>query len=603
MKRAAALVSLACAAGGALAAAPANAPASVVAAPAAGCVRAALDARTMLFGGAEGRFAVLDGAGRPVPYALQRPPAGWIAARVVGVAEDAAWRRLTLDVGTAPARHARASLEFAQPMIAAGCRVEGSDDLRTWTPLGAGDLFRLGDGDGLNKSTLSYAPTTARYLRIAVPRVAGFPELRGAAVEAIPFDVADRPAAPVAAAARAGFADSAYLDLGDGAAAPATLELEGARGGRLYLVERGRFRPLGDVAGASGAVGVPAGARLLRFDGPDAARVKGRLRFEPRWILFEAAAASRPYTIVPAAVAASEDAPALDPATCQGTIAAAGAVAPGEVPWPTPPASATRLAAFAKPPRPRDAWPIASAARPGEVALLPLPAELLAPLGRSRRDLLVLAGDRLVPAERSEADAPSAVGAAATVSAGGKAESLPLGDDRTLIAQLELTAPAGSSGTAEVRYREEARLGAPTGRSFAGGASWRCGASPCAAFVDLDPPPGTAAIEVAAQGDGAPVLSARLWRRDDAMLFVWPAEGNVRLASGLERPPSGAADSSAARRALAGRPTVAATLDLAPSKRAAESGARVGRLALVAALALAGAALLVVLLRAMRKTS
>ena len=600
MKPGALLAFLACSAGAAFAAAPADAPAGVVAAPAAGCARAALDAWTLRLGGAEGRFAVLDGSGRPAPFALQKPQAGWVAARVVAVAEDAAARRLTLDVGPAPARHARAALEFAQPMIATGCRVEGSDDLRAWTPLGAGDLYRLGDGDGLNKSTLTYAPTKARYLRIAVPRVAGFPELRGAAVEALPFEAADRPVAPVAAAARAGFADSAYLDLGGGAAAPATLEIEGSRGGRLYLVERGRFRPLGEIAGASGAIDVPAGARLLRFDGPDAARVKARLRYEPRWVLFRAAAASRPYTIAPAAVAA-DDAPALDPAGCEGTIVATGAVAPGELPWPTPSESAARLLPFTAPPRPREAWPILSAARPGEVALLPLPAELLAPLGSPRRDLAVLAGERLAPSATLEADAPVAAGAAATLGAGGRAEILRLGDDRTLIAQLELTAPSGSSGTVEVRYRDEARLGAPTARSLAGAASWRCGASACAAFVDLDPPPGAAAIEVEARGSDAPVLSARLWRRDSALVFVWPAEGSVRLARGLDRSPFGAADAAAVKRALSGRPRVAATLDLAPSKRAAESGARVGRVALIAALALAGVALLAVLLRALRK--
>lgn len=129
-----------------------------------------------------------DPDGREVPYRLlsRTEGGGPVEARVLALSEGTAGWLVEFDLGPAVPLHRSFRFEFANRAVASGCNLEGSADRAEWVPLAQGDLFRLGESEGLSTTTLAYPVSSARYLRLLWPRGAGYPDVRRAEVEPAP---------------------------------------------------------------------------------------------------------------------------------------------------------------------------------------------------------------------------------------------------------------------------------------------------------------------------------------------------------------------------------------------------------------------------------
>lgn len=171
----------------------------------AGWVRVTLDVGTQSHLAPDGRdLRVRAPDGSEVPFAIRdpEPAAPPVEGRVVGVAAEAAGWWVVVDAGERPARHSGITFEFANRVAAPGVRLEASDDGADWRPAASGDLFRLGEAEGLWQNTLRYADSDARYLRLWWPAVAGYPSVRRIAIlpaARTPAPAATVPFAPVEA--------------------------------------------------------------------------------------------------------------------------------------------------------------------------------------------------------------------------------------------------------------------------------------------------------------------------------------------------------------------------------------------------------------------
>ena len=153
--------------------------------PAAGWVRVPLDLAALRHIGLASSLRITAPTGEDLP----RWTAPWSDDRerrpvkVLGVGKEGRGWTLRLDVGPEPLVHERLLLDFARLTDVPDVALEASQDGKSWEPLVAGDLFRLGSGEGLARTSLLYPATSARYLRLFWPAQAGFPELRGVLVE------------------------------------------------------------------------------------------------------------------------------------------------------------------------------------------------------------------------------------------------------------------------------------------------------------------------------------------------------------------------------------------------------------------------------------
>ncbi|MES1211749.1 MAG: DUF3999 family protein, partial [Acidobacteriota bacterium] len=92
---------------------------------------------------------------------------------------------LLLDTGAEPAPHERLFFALAEMTAAPSVRLDGSTDSKSWHPLATGDMFRIGEREGLQQISLSYPSTEDRYLRLAWPQAAGFPRVEAVEVETV----------------------------------------------------------------------------------------------------------------------------------------------------------------------------------------------------------------------------------------------------------------------------------------------------------------------------------------------------------------------------------------------------------------------------------
>ncbi|HEY6320857.1 MAG TPA: hypothetical protein VJA16_04795, partial [Thermoanaerobaculia bacterium] len=122
--------------------------------PAAGWVRVPLDLAALRHIGLASSLRVTA----PTGEELQRWTAPWSAdgerraVKVLEVAKgDRGWT-LRLDAGPEPLVHERLLLDFARLATVPDVALDASQDGKSWEPLVAGDLFRLGSGEGLART-------------------------------------------------------------------------------------------------------------------------------------------------------------------------------------------------------------------------------------------------------------------------------------------------------------------------------------------------------------------------------------------------------------------------------------------------------------------
>lgn len=541
----------------------------------------------------EAYWAVLDPAGRPLPHLVMTPQSGDIPVAATTVDESPDGWSIVFDLGPVPLVHDGITLELTG-RAAVRCALDAGDDRRTWTPLAQGGVFRLGDGASLAKGTIEYPLSRARFVRVRWPRAAGLPELSKATVRA-------REWTPPAGAALAGRERASTAD-GDGAVdlgAPDLVvstfagltadALTGALAGH-----DGHWRPA-SFPWRAGAF------RLRRMAGRPVTAV-----IEPTWLMFRATA---PATFRITAGSAPrlaesgwEDARIVD-------------VAPGPAQPLEPPAltdASTALVSIERLPRRWSSWPITFGARdpaPAEVVRVDLPEGIFEPGIADEFVRPAVGRDRVVPFALAREPRPRRVlsdPAREALADGRVAVALPRAAGALTQIELALDAPEGPRVAREVTvhlsYRAVTRPGAPENDVPGATQTVRCGETgPCHALFDLAPPPVASAAVFAVEPREVRITAASLWARRSALVFAWPARGDVRIVSGFDPLNARAPQVVAVRAQVLARKARSGTLDLAGTAEEGRRTDRAVRVAVFASIVLVGAVLLFVLARSLRR--
>jgi hypothetical protein len=574
--------------------------------PAAGWVRIPLDLAALRHIGLASSLRITSPTGEEVPRwtapfvddSERRP------VKVLEVAKDGRGWTLRLDVGPEPLVHERLLLDFARLATAPDVALDASQDGKTWEPLVAGDLFRLGEAEGLARTSLLYPATSARYLRLSWPAQAGFPELRGVVVE---------PTAPGrsltitsrSSPCRGGPSTAAVvcrLPLPAAGLVVRRLTVELAAGANvgygLYQPRQGAWQPLGEGVwrGARSARHVIALAgeplagdhlRLELFGAPadPLPRLLGHsFDVAVDTLLFHAEAPGR-YTLsyggvpLPGKGAAQPDAKSV----------AAGVEAAWIVPGPeeearTAPLPAAAPGATLAREGFRAAWAVtAGGAAAGDLVRLALPDAVYAQARADLGDLRLVAGNRQIPyvlwtppdpvpvVERADLRPEAEKGRHySRIEVYLPADGLP-------VTQIRLTAPPSPlRRPVGVRYPDTAPPGlAAREERLMARSSWECLPEPPLPCRLALPLAGRAPRHLTlrfADGDNSPLptVDVAAWRRGDVLLFAWPGlgpdqgpgRGKVQLLAGAPNLKAPVYDLAALAEALPARPSQVAELDL-----------------------------------------
>ena len=566
--------------------------------PATGWVRVPLDLAALRHLGLPGSLRVTAPGGEEVPRwaAPFVPDSERRPVKVQEVAKDERGWTLRLDTGPEPLVHERLLLDLARLTTAPDVTLDASQDGKSWEPLVAGDLFRLGRGEGLARTSLLYPATSARYLRLSWPAQAGFPELRGVMVE---------PASP----GRSLTVTSPDTPCREGAS-PATLVCRlplpatgqtvrrltvevaagTATGFRLDQPRQGAWRPLAEGVwrGARSARHViPLGGeplpcdslRLELYAAPGAAAprlLRHSFDLAVDTVLFYAETPGR-YTLSYGGV------PPPGPGAAQpdASSVAAGVEAAWIVPGPEEEARPAPLPAAAVPgaglggERFRAVWAVtAGGAAPGDMVRLALPDVVYAQARPDLGDLRLAAANRQIPYVRWTPPDPMPVIERADLrpeAEKGRRYSrieVYLPGIGLPVTQVQLTAPPSPlRRPIGVRYPDPGPPGlAAREERLVAHDTWECLPEPPLPCRLALPLPGPAPRHLTlrfADGDNSPLgaVNVALWRRRDVLLFAWPGEGRVRLLAGAPELRAPAYDLAALAEVLPTRPWHAAELD------------------------------------------
>jgi len=530
--------------------------------PAAGWVRVPLDLAALRHIGLASSLQVTA----PTGEELQRWTAPWSAdgerrpVKVLEVAKNARGWTLRLDAGPEPLVHERLLLDLARLATVPDVTLDASQDGKSWEPLVAGDLFQLGNGEGLARTSLPYPATSARYLRLSWPAQAGFPELRGVAVEptspgrSLTVTSRSSPCREGPSAA----ARICRLPLPAAGQTVRRLTVELAAGAdvgyQLYQPLRGAWQPLAQGVwrgSRSGRHVIPLPAEPLAGDdlrlelfgaaGEPAPRLLGHsVDLAVDTVLFYAETPGR-YVLSyggvpsPGAGAAQPDARSV----------AAGVETAWIEPGPEEEARTAPLPAATAPGAPlsrerfRAAWAVTAAgAAAGDLVRLALPDTVYAQARPDLGDLRLVAGGRQVPYVRWTPPDPVPVAERAYLRPEAEkgrhysrieiylpAAGLPVSQLRLAAPPTPLRRPVG------VRYPDAGPPGlAPREERLVARSNWEClpeAPLPCRLDLPLTGPAPRHLTLRFADGDNPPLgsVDVAVWRRSDVLLFAWPAEG------------------------------------------------------------------------------
>jgi len=549
---------------------------------------------------------------------------------------------LLLDVGAEPAPHERLFFALAEMTVAPSVRLEGSLDDRadnkSWHPLATGDMFRLGEREGLQQISLSYPSTEDRYLRLAWPQAAGFPRVETVEVETVSgpsLAFATRGAECQAAGPRS-TACALVLPAPGQVVRRLTLDVEGpgAVGFRLYAAREGTWQLLHEGtwqrAGSRtqhfvDGAGEPLAGSVLRLElfgaGKAAPRLTGwGVDLAAQTVVFQAAEPGR-YVIAYGGAARRNHRADEPPAGAEMAGLAAGpekeqaaAAVPEAAAGTSGPGAPLGRSRF------DSSWTvIAPSAKPGDLVRLELPDLVYVNARPDLGDLRLAVGPNQIPFFRWTPPEPALAGGTrglhpATAHRAGESEAeVTLPAAGLPLTELALSTPGGPlRRMVGVRYLEPIRRSRlprlpddPRERQPVARTLWECDPDPplpCRAALPL---PGAAPKILSIRlddGDNPPLaaLDVELWRRRDVLMFIWPqAAGNpepVRLLAGSERLTAPAYDFATLGEELPARPWQPADLDLAGTAPKA-GGKPWTRWAMPVALALAGVFLLLLLRR------
>jgi hypothetical protein len=601
---------------GAAAVTPYSRPVDV---PAAGWVRVPLDLPALRHIGLYGSLRVTAPSGEEVP----RWTAPFIAeserrpVKVLEVAKDERGWLLRLDVGPEPLVHERLLLDFTRLTLVPDVALDGSQDGKSWEPLVAGDLFRLGQGEELARTSLLYPATPARYLRLSWPREAGFPELRGAVVEpAAPgrsFTVTspNNPCrgglAPGALACRLPLPATGRIvrrltvELAAGPTAPAapgapaTPAAPGgpAVGYRLYQPRQGAWQQLAEGVWRSARSArhvIPLGGEPLAGDNLRLELFAARSDPPPRLlshsfdlavdtVLFYAEVPGRyvlSYGGIPAPGPAGGQAQPEARSVAAGVDAAWILPGPEEPPRPAPLPPAAAPGATLSRGRFHATWAVAAGgAAAGDLVRLVLPDAVYAQARTDLGDLRLVVANRQIPYVLWTPPDPAPVVESADLRPEAEkgrryshievylpAANLPLSGIQLTAPPSPLRRPVG------VRYPDPGppRLAAREERLVAHD-NWECLPEPplpCRLALPVSgPAPHHLAVRFA-DGDNAPLstVGIAVWRRRDVLLFAWPGQGSVQLLAGAPELTAPVYDLAALAEVLPSRPWQPAEVDL-----------------------------------------
>jgi hypothetical protein len=587
--------------------------------PAAGWVRVPLDLAALAHVGLASSLRVTAPNGDEVPRwtapfigdSERRP------VKVLEVAKDERGWLLRLDVGPEPLVHERLLLDFARLTTAPDVTLDASQDGRSWEPLVAGDLFRLGQGEELARTSLLYPATPARYLRLSWPREAGFPELRGALVEpaapgrSLTVTSPNNPCrgglSPGALACRLPLPAAGRMvrrltvELAAGSTAPAVPAAPAAPaapavGYRLYQPRRGAWQQL--------AEGVWRGARSARHVVPlpseplagDSLRLElfaARTDSPPRLlshsfdlavdtVLFYAEVPGRyvlSYGGIPTPGAAGAQPEARSVAA--GVEAAWIVAGPEEPPRPSPLPAAAAPGATLSRERFRAAWAVTAAgAAAGDLVRLALPDAVYAQARADLGDLRLVVANRQIPYLHWTPPDPVPVVESADLRPEAEkgrhysrievylpAANLPLSEIQLTAPPSPLRRPVG------VRYPDPGPPGlAPREERLVAHDDWDCLPEPplpCRLALPVAGPAPHHLTLRFADGDNAPLDAVNLavWRRRDVLLFAWPGQGRVQLLAGAPEMTAPVYDLAALAEVLPSRPWQLAEVGLSGDLR------------------------------------
>lgn len=520
---------------------------------------------------------------------------------------------LVLDLGPMPGPHAALRFALEERTLAPGCRLEAQAG-RGWREVARADLFRLGEGSGLDATWFDYPESRARRLRLLWPAAAGHPAVR--AVQACEKEpqraVARRPVDTPELVVKT--AQMTRLRLVTPTVSVPLRALVLATGAearpdayRLSFAQDGRWQPwlegpwpaaTDELRVALGDAAFPGGALRLDLFGPSPRVVAATWEIAPQALRFRAETSGR-YLLRAPARGTPQEVDRGGPEPHRGSLGAL-ALDVAEVAAPALGAAPEERALEAR-------FAIAGAGIPrGSPVALILPPEVTE---RQPARARLVFEERLVPARfephpepypvaRFEAQAP------APVDRSRSRLPLPLASDQLVgsTVRIELLA-ALASGPFERRLHVENAADAPgTPEARLASAYWRCrtGAAPCALAVDFALPErrrGDGLFVTFEDGDAAPLgpIAVEVELPATRALFLWPGSGvELLLARTPYDPPR--FDLSQLEAALELRPPLTARRGARQAVEAAWLERR-PKLLLALGVALAGASLLVLLAR------
>jgi hypothetical protein len=564
------------------------------------------------------------------------------AVTVVKVEKGEGGWTLLLDVGAEPAPHERLFFALSEMTAAPSVRLDGSSDGRTdkssWHPLATGDMFRIGEREGLQQISLSYPSTEDRYLRLAWPQSAGFPRVEAVEVETVsgPSLAFATRGAECQAAGPSATACALALPAPGQVVRRLTLDVEGpgAVGFRLYAAQDGTWQLLHEgtwqragsrtqhfVDGAP----EPLAGSVLRLElfgaGKTAPRLTGwGVDLAAQTVVFQAEVPGRYVLAYGGAVRRNHrgDEP---PAGAETAWLTAGPEKEQAAPAPEGVEETGALGAPLGRARFDSSWTvIAPSAKAGDLVRLELPDVVYVNARPDLGDVRLALGQEQIPFFRWTPPEPALAGGQrglhpAPVHRAGESEAeVTLPAAGLPLTEMVLTTPGGPlRRMVGVRYLEPIRRSRlprlpddPRERQPVAHTLWECSPEPPLPCREALPLPGAAPKILSVRlddGDNPPLaaLDAELWRRRDVLLFVWPqaAAGHpeaVRLLAGSERLAAPAYDFATLGEELLARPWQPADLDLEGTVPKA-GGKPWTRWAMPVALALAGVFLLLLLRR------
>jgi uncharacterized membrane protein len=525
---------------------------------------------------------------RPVKVsAIEETPDGWT---------------LRLDLGAGSPPHERLFLSFTKLAVVPAVVVEASTDGQNWEPLAAGDLFRLGAQEGLESTSLAYLPTDARYLRLNWPRSAGLPKLDSVEAETVPGRALV--IASVSASCRSIDKRRTICRLPLPASGQTVRQLRldvvggGDTGYRLMQPRLATWQPLaaGVWRSAAGPArhtltlpSEPLAADLLRLELDGATEAVPRLAgygFElvSQTIVFRAEVAGR-FTLSyggivapPPPLGGAEPASAAFPETSMSS-AAFGQLGPEQATPIAPlPSAAVAPGSSLAGTHFRSSWALAQGtARPGDVVRFDLPDDVYAEARYDLADIRLAVADRQIPYVHWTPEEPTLVLE--------RADLAPMAEKGRHYSRLELSMPESGLPLTDVllttpptplvrpigiRFPAPGPAGlSPRDERIVGRETWECVPQPplpCRVSVPLSGPAYRQIALRFADGDNPPLphLDVSVWRRGDALFFVWPERGPVHLLAGADTLQPPVYDLAALADAFPGQAVVQVALQSGP---------------------------------------